>query len=133
MTAFYHGLTLAPQPYIAICWLSYSELLGQAYYVHMVAIPNEDTWLGRPDEYGAVFTIIHVHTGIGVENKNWTLLAIRYLELLHMQWSRFLYKSLKPGIFEQEILSLEFVFILRVHLALCFIPCVRINCYNFQF
>lgn len=109
MTAFNDSLSFTPQPYVAVCTLSCPKLFGEANNIHVMAISNKYTWLWRSNEYCTVFAIINVHSCIRIKNKYRTLLAIRYLKLLHAQWTRFFYYWLKPCIFKYKILAFEFL------------------------
>lgn len=109
MTAFNYSLSFTPQPYVAVCTLSCPKLFGETNNIHVMTISNKYTWLWRPNKHCTVFTVINVNPCIRIKNKNGTLLAIRYLKLLHTQWTRFFYYRLKPCIFKYKILAFEFL------------------------
>lgn len=85
VAALYYGLALAPQPDFTVGRVPHPELLAQAHDVHVVAVPDEDARLGGAHEQVAELAVVHEHPCVPVEYEYFTLLAVCYLELLHLE------------------------------------------------
>ena len=88
---------------MAVDAVSHSELLGGANNYTVSAVPHEHASLTGPHKNSAELALVDVDTGSRIEKTNSALLTVRYLELLHVQLSRFSNKRLEPRVLEQKV------------------------------